>query len=218
VLSITPVDKKHAARKLPWELLLLKSTGKRVWKQYSQAVTLCGIGCLLIAVGVLFPYCYTNTYSYNIGSRREYQVEAFTGNVSLASPIVEQSYDSDYWLEAVEIRDFFTNSSPVIFHISDMYLINETIYNLQNYTAEPINLSFNVSGPVHILVGWNNTPATFSCWVFARSWIVPPVIMPAPNLIPGMITALALHTGLFCLIYGIFRRRDARRSLKLEYL
>ncbi len=196
----------------------MKPEGKNVWKQYSQAVTLCGIGCLLIAVGVLFPFCYTYKYSYNVGSIRDYQVEAFSGNVSLANPFVERYFDNDYWLEAVEIREFFTNSSPVILHISDWYSgLNETLYNFQNQTVEPISLSFNVSGPVYILVGWNNTPATFSCWLFLRSWITPPVVLPALDMRPGVVTALSFHTGLFCLIYGIFRRRDARRNLQIDY-
>ncbi|MFX1566585.1 MAG: hypothetical protein ACFFCH_11390 [Promethearchaeota archaeon] len=171
-----------------------------------QAFLFCGLGCLLIGAGMVFPFSYFRYRSYSWPPERFYIVTQFSGQVTNETPVVYHflpEYGSD--VEALEIRDFYTNGDPVNLLISSSDELIESYYNFSNTSENPLNLFFNDTIPIMLRVEYNNTPATFSSWLFLRFLIPPPVASIVPDYTPIIMTGVLLIFGFILLILGSWR-------------
>ena len=207
-----------------------KRGDRRTRNLYLQAFFLCGLGCLLIGTAIGIPFISYPRWGCIFPIFRGYQVEYFEGEVTNATRSVSEEY-SFSGLEAIDVREFYTNNSPVIFDLrfrseSPDYDFNITYYNFFNETAEPINLSFQFvpidipyyydSGSLTLTIQWNNTPAYFSSWLFLRIREPPIMCMPPPDLNWYFVPPL-VSFGLVFLIIGIRQWHRAVKSAQEVY-
>lgn len=205
---------------------LMKKRGDRHTRNlYLQAFFLCGLGCLLIGTAIGIPFMNYPRWDCSFPNLRSYHVEYFDGEVSNAtrSVLIEYSFPG---LEAIDVREFYTNASPVIFDLqfrseSQDFDFNITYYDFSNETAEPINLDFQFvptdipyyydRASVTVTIQWNNTPAYFSSWLFLRIREPPIVCVPPPDLNWYSFPPLLLF-GLVFLIIGIRQWHQAVKT------
>jgi hypothetical protein len=185
--------------------------------RFLGAIIVACFGCLLIGTGVVYPiYFVSNGRSqYAWGGLRKY-AQPIYGIVSSSSPEYHVELGS-VWLRdvLVEVRNFYTNGSPVILIVSAIN--DQTItYDFHNDTNEPINtgIAFDYPSSLSLTVQYDSNTTLFSGWVLVQGTELPPLPPPSYpwffSFFPSSIGLILLGAGLY--LFWVQKQRHVSRN------
>ncbi|MFX1582881.1 MAG: hypothetical protein ACFFCJ_11800, partial [Promethearchaeota archaeon] len=150
---------------------------------------------------------------YAGGGVRYEHVRPIAGVVSIASPIVQIEFDTS-WISnvVVEVRNFYTNGTPVIITVSSNG-DESSVWDFYNMTHTPINETFTFNYPSMLIltVQYDSNTTLFSGWVLVQGIQLPPTPPPpALSFYPsGPLVLGVVHVLLGLYLFG---------AQKLDYL
>ena len=173
--------------------------------RFLGAIVVASFGCLLIGSGLVYPIYYASSDRplYALGGSRYQHVRPIAGVVSATSPEIQVEFDSSWLYDVlVEVRNFYTNGTPVILIVSANGE-QTTTYDFHNNTNEPISLETTFQYPysLSITVQYDKNTTLFSGWVLVQGILLPP-IPPPPypvfyTFLPSISGAVILCGGLY---------------------
>ena len=178
---------------------------KEARTRFLGAIVVASFGCLLIGAGLVYPIYFASSDRplYAWGGVRYQHVRPIAGIVSNASPIIQVEFDSSWLYDVlIEVRNFYTNGTPVVLIVSSNG-DQTTTYDFYNTTNEPINLgiAFDYPYSLTLTVQYDRNTTLFSGWVLIQGVQLPPI--PPPPY-PVFYTFFPSITGLVILCIGLY--------------
>ena len=173
--------------------------------RFLGAIVIACFGCLLIGSGLVYPIYYASSDRplRAWGGLRYEHVRPIAGIVSNASPIVQVEFDASWLYDVlVEVRNFYTNGTPVVLIVSTNG-DQTTTYEFYNTTSEPISeiYPFDYPNSLTLTVQYARNTTFFSGWVLVQGIQYPP--MPPPPY-PVFYTFFPSITGVVILCIGLY--------------